>query len=174
MSDEIRLAQRSDAKGIYTVHVASEVELDDALGWGLRLGTLDYYERRLRLQSKGKHKRPMYVLTRGGIVIAMMSFGESAPGFWGKKKFADPSARALCVFDVAVAPSCQRQGIGTELMKYAEDEARNRGIRYVRLDAYAANPRSNAFYEKIGYRDTHRVAVRGTILVCYEKDLQAS
>jgi ribosomal protein S18 acetylase RimI-like enzyme len=54
----------------------------------------------------------------------------------------------LHVDDLVVRADCQRQGVGTSLLHYAEDEARRRGMTAVFLDARAdAIP----FYERHGY-----------------------
>lgn len=43
-------------------------------------------------------------------------------------------------------------GIGTELMKEAETQARTMGIKLLKLEVYSTNSRARHVYEKLGYR----------------------
>jgi len=106
------------------VQVAKEV-LDD----GIRGGPDGHYQ--------------SYVAMRGGEVLGWVSFGPTpcTIGTWD-------------LYWIAVAASCQGQGIGRALMAFAESEIRSRGGRRVIVetsgrDAYMPTV---AFYERIGYR----------------------
>jgi ribosomal protein S18 acetylase RimI-like enzyme len=54
-------------------------------------------------------------------------------------------------------------------MEGVEQLARERGIGWVRLDAYSENPISTAFYRAIGYEERAVIDVRGVELVLFEK-----
>lgn len=73
---------------------------------------------------------------------------------------------------MAVAPAYQRQGIGTELMRRAEQAIRERGIRQVTLHArLSARP----FYERLGYTGGAEVFIEVTLPhIVMEKTLEAS
>ncbi len=105
------------------VQIAKEV-LDD----GIRGGPDGHYQ--------------SYVAVRGGEVLGWVSFGPTpcTIGTWD-------------LYWIAVAASCQGQGIGRALMAFAESEIRSRGGRRVIVetsgrDAYIPTV---AFYERIGY-----------------------
>jgi ribosomal protein S18 acetylase RimI-like enzyme len=91
------------------------------------------------------------------------------PGFWKKHKWEDPRAKGLGVFNLVVPPERQGSGIGRFLMEGVESLARTHRIPYVRLDAYEANPYSNAFYARLGYQNRGRIDVRGVGLNLFEK-----
>jgi predicted GNAT family N-acyltransferase len=61
---------------------------------------------------------------------------------------------------MAVAEAYQRQGIGTELMKRAEQLIAVRGLREARLHARCA---VHGFYERMGYRVISGVFTEVTI-----------
>ncbi|HPC94386.1 MAG TPA: GNAT family N-acetyltransferase [Sedimentisphaerales bacterium] len=105
------------------IQIAKEV-LDD----GIRGGPDGHYQ--------------SYVAVRGGEVLGWVSFGPTpcTIGTWD-------------LYWIAVAASCQGQGIGRALMAFAESEIRLRGGRRVIVetsgrDAYIPTV---AFYERIGY-----------------------
>ena len=52
---------------------------------------------------------------------------------------------------VAVDPAFQNRGIGRALMRWAEEEARRRGLSEVRLGVRRQLPENQAFYERLGY-----------------------
>lgn len=53
---------------------------------------------------------------------------------------------------LAVSPAVRNKGLAQGLMLVAEDEARRRGYRYVRVDTNKANFRMNGVFAKLGYR----------------------
>ena len=53
---------------------------------------------------------------------------------------------------LAVDPQFQRQGIAAELVKKAEEFAREKGARGVYVDTPTLNRKGRDFYEAIGYR----------------------
>ena len=77
----------------------------------------------------------------------------------------------LWIENVAVAPDQQGQGLGRQLLRHAEDEARRQGRREIGLltnERYVANI---AMYTRYGYRETHRRPHLGTDLVYFRKTL---
>lgn len=81
----------------------------------------------------------------------------------------EPEAQSICVYDLAVAPEREGTGLGRQAMLIAEDLARSIGLKYVRLDAFAQNPRSTGFYRHIGYEDRGELLVGGVRLILFEK-----
>ena len=74
--------------------------------------------------------------------------------------------RHLHVRRVAVDPGHQGQGVGRELMLWAERHAREHGFAEVRLGVRSQLPGNRAFYEKLGYRvvrEHHRPGTRDVI-----------
>ncbi len=56
------------------------------------------------------------------------------------------------VMDIIVVPDHQRQGIGTMMMRYIEEKARDRGATLLRSDAGIENVASQKLHEKSGFR----------------------
>ena len=56
------------------------------------------------------------------------------------------------LYSIAVAPHIGRRGVGAKLLAAAEDSARRRGCRTMRLEVHERNRRAVGRYEKSGYR----------------------
>jgi len=56
----------------------------------------------------------------------------------------------------AVAPDCQGQGIGKQLLAAAIDYLRSHGMGYVRIETLEQNRRCTALYPKLGFHELAR------------------
>jgi RimJ/RimL family protein N-acetyltransferase len=54
---------------------------------------------------------------------------------------------------IALKDGYREIGIGTELMKEAEDQSRRLGLEILNLEVFATNERAKHVYEKLGYRE---------------------
>jgi GNAT superfamily N-acetyltransferase len=61
----------------------------------------------------------------------------------------------VLVENLAVLPGAQGTGVGSRLLRHAEDEARNRGVLEVRLYTHELMTENRAYYPRRGYRETH-------------------
>lgn len=57
----------------------------------------------------------------------------------------------LHVIDIAIAPDCQRQGIGKNVVSILKDRAKQMNAK-LRMDAFLTNIEAQAFYERNGFR----------------------
>ena len=62
------------------------------------------------------------------------------------------------LYSIATAPAARGRGIGAGLLAAAEDAARARGCRALRLEVRVDNPAAMALYERAGYRRIGRYA----------------
>ena len=88
-----------------------------------------------------------------------------APLAWQSKK------PALVIHRLAVDPQARRQGIGTKLMRFAEELASQRGFSQLRTDTYHCNERMQALFQKMGYRKVGECYFVEDLAAfyCYEK-----
>jgi ribosomal protein S18 acetylase RimI-like enzyme len=75
----------------------------------------------------------------------------------------------LLLENVAVLPSAQGSGVGARLLALAEDEARARGLREIRLYTNVAMTENLAYYPRHGYAETHRAEQDGFQRVFFTK-----
>lgn len=64
---------------------------------------------------------------------------------------ADDS-EVLVVHRLVIHPQYQRRGIGRVLLGFADDYAREKGMKTIRLDVYEGNTAAISMYEQCGYR----------------------
>lgn len=62
----------------------------------------------------------------------------------------------LLLDNVAISPGAQGQGVGRQLVAFAESEAQRRGFGEIRLYTHVAMADNVAYYEKLGWEETHR------------------
>lgn len=62
----------------------------------------------------------------------------------------------LLLDNVATAPGAQGQGVGRQLVSFAESEARRRGYGEIRLYTHIVMADNVAYYENLGWEETHR------------------
>jgi N-acetylglutamate synthase-like GNAT family acetyltransferase len=62
----------------------------------------------------------------------------------------------VLVENLAVLPDAQGIGIGSRLLRYAEEQAQASGVHEVRLYTHELMTENRAYYPRRGYRETHR------------------
>lgn len=62
----------------------------------------------------------------------------------------------LLLDNVAVAPGEQGRGVGTQLLRLADEQARDRGLPEVRLYTNEAMTENLGYYRRHGFTETHR------------------
>lgn len=60
---------------------------------------------------------------------------------------------ATRVLSIGVHPGFRRRGVGTALMKVAEDHAQHKDSRLIRLEVSTKNEQAVSFYRALGYRE---------------------
>ncbi|MFB0558215.1 MAG: N-acetyltransferase family protein [Candidatus Bathyarchaeia archaeon] len=79
--------------------------------------------------------------------------------FIGQVEVSPRSGRSRHVgnLGISVRNGYRDIGIGTELMKEAEAQARRLGIEIITLEVFATNDRARQVYEKVGYREIGQI-----------------
>lgn len=83
------------------------------------------------------------------------------------------SRPAMVIHRMAVDPACQRSGVGSAFFRFAEEEARRRGLGAMRIDTYSLNDRMQALIRKMGFTQVGTIHLHGRPLTypCFEKNL---
>lgn len=84
-----------------------------------------------------------------------------------------PESDHLLLGNLAVAPGAQNRGLGRGMVGHAEAEARRLGLGELRLYTNVAMVENVAFYEALGFEETHRVEQAGYSRVFMRKRLDA-
>ena len=83
----------------------------------------------------------------------------------------EPQDQALFIENLAIDPAFQGQGLGRWLMTFAEQQARQRGMREVRLYTNEVMVENLAFYRRLGFEEVERRMDEGYRRVFLRKSL---
>ncbi|MCT4606493.1 MAG: GNAT family N-acetyltransferase [Marinisporobacter sp.] len=80
----------------------------------------------------------------------------------------------MVIHRMAINPSYRQQGIGTQLVKFAEKLARNNEINYLKTDTYSINLKMNSLFKKLDFNHIGNIHFLGREhdFYCYEKILK--
>ena len=78
----------------------------------------------------------------------------------------------MLIWGVAVEPRLQRRGMGRQLMRFAEAEARRRGVDEIRLYTNRKFTENIRLYKGIGYAATHTETLGQRTLVHMRKQIR--
>ncbi|MBW3130789.1 GNAT family N-acetyltransferase [Hymenobacter profundi] len=84
----------------------------------------------------------------------------------------DVTEPALVTHRLAVDPAAQGRGVAAALLQKAEELARQRGLRVLRVDTNSENQATQRLFPKLGYRFAGEIALEfrpGLRFFCYEK-----
>ena len=109
---------------------------EDPKAAGREIGELLY---RFNVAAVGKPAGEPFVLTIKAPGSEEILGGLVAVSYWG----------SFYISDVVMPETARRQGLGSEVMRQAEQEARARGCRHMWLDTFAFQARP--FYERLGF-----------------------
>lgn len=83
----------------------------------------------------------------GTVVISTLMDKEYRPVQW-----LTPDGVSIYIHRLSVHPEFQGKGHARQLMDFAENRARKKGYRSVRLDTFSQNKSNQRFYERRGYQ----------------------
>ena len=72
-----------------------------------------------------------------------------------------PHSDHLLLENIAVTPTAQGRGIGSQLLAFAEDSARGRGLDEIRLYTHETMIENLSYYARHGHAETHRTVEHG-------------
>lgn len=111
-----------------------------------------YYTRKM-VEEKIKGQE-LYLAYREGELVGTVTLDTNPVSYYEPndlETFEDPKAEAMYVTALAVYPDMQKQGIAGNLMKFAEESAKERNIPYIRFDCRESYGELVEFYKKRGY-----------------------
>ena len=81
--------------------------------------------------------------------------------------------KCMVIHRMAVNPKCRNSGVGSKLMNFAEELARQNGMNYLKTDTYSINTKMNSLFRKFNYQFVGEMYFLGKekSFYCYEKHL---
>jgi ribosomal protein S18 acetylase RimI-like enzyme len=114
----------------------------------------------------------MHVARIGSAVAGFVTLNDEEPDEYRTLawQYAEP---ALVVHRLTIDPPFQRLGLARRLMAFTQTQAAARGYGSIRLEAFVANRRACALYERLGYRTVGVIEFRRGPFCCYEMEVGA-
>lgn len=114
----------------------------------------------------------LFVAERDKKLAGFICINEVEPKQYDELKWA-LSEKFIVLHRMAVSPKYRRSGVGTELMKFADEYAIKNRIRYLKTDTYSINTKMNALIKKCSYSFVGKIRFPGRdkSFYCYEKVL---
>ncbi len=136
MTGDLEIRTLTDAD-VPSVHALWESVFPDSRAWNQPA----VYLPRKRAQDDAL----LLVGVRGGRVIAAVALGYDGVRGW--------------IYHLAVDPTARRHGVGSTLMRAAEETLRARGCPKINLQVIPNNDGVVAFYERLGYAVEPRISM---------------
>jgi ribosomal protein S18 acetylase RimI-like enzyme len=142
----IRLAQKSDLDRVLQITrlCAREMESRKVFQWN------EHYPDRQSFVNDINNSE-LYIYCIQDMVIGCVSICAFMDEVYSKVSWKTDGKNSVYVHRLAVDPKHQKQGIGSKLMDFAENESKLNGIESIRLDTFSQNTVNQNFYEKRGY-----------------------
>lgn len=116
-----------------------------------------------------------YIVELNGIVVAtaVISFdGEPTYSVIRGRGWLNENRYAV-VHRIAVADECRRKGIAKEILYYAEELCRERGVADIRIDTHRDNLAMRSLLKKMGYTHCGRITLTsGAFREAYHKEVK--
>lgn len=93
----------------------------------------------------------VWVLEEQGQFIGTLTLDSSLPDEYQAEWFSEPDAESSYLHRLGIDPNIQGRGLGAHCLREAERITREKGLPWLRFDAYSRNPGIQAFYQKQGY-----------------------
>jgi ribosomal protein S18 acetylase RimI-like enzyme len=147
----------SDISGNLLIRLANMLDLHALSDATFSSGTPDKVQRRLALQAQGHLEYPIAIIGEQLVGYLLLKWNGPEDPFLKRK--LPPCAE---IEDFAVAVEHRGYGIGSALLAYAEDRAREHGDTRLGLSAGIGNEDARRLYERLGFvtmpESEHRVS----------------
>ncbi|WML37479.1 GNAT family N-acetyltransferase [Clostridium sp. OS1-26] len=120
-------------------------------------------------------KGDLFVTEREGELVGFVCINKVEPVEYNGLNWS-LNDDAMVVHRMAVNPAYRKNGVGTELMKFADELALKNNIKYLKTDTYSLNSKMNRLFQKCGYKLVGEMSFLGKEkpFYCYEKVLNES
>ena len=114
----------------------------------------------------------LYVIEKSKSLGGFICINNEEPKEYIKMPWSNNN-KFLVIHRMAVSVKYRSNGIGTELLSYAETLAKDKRIHLIKSDTYSLNPKMNCLFQKCGYKKIGEMNFlnKPHKFNCYEKSL---
>lgn len=115
-------------------------------------------------------KGDLFLEEENGEVLGFICLNMSEAEEYKELKW-DFEGESVVIHRMAVNPKSRNKGVGSKLMKYAEEFALSHDISYIKTDTNEINIKMNNLFKKCGYKLFGKVQLKGydSLFPCYGK-----
>lgn len=114
-----------------------------------------------------KNKEFYFIKNTDSTTIGMVRILKEDLLYWGKQK-----GKSLYIHSLVVKDNNENKGIGKIILEQIKNDAKNKGYKYLRLDADSKNPKLCYYYEKQGFEKVGIKELPLSINNLYQKELK--
>jgi len=114
----------------------------------------------------------LYVSERDGKLVGFVCVNKIEPAEYSGLNWSS-TREAMAIHRMSVHPEYRRNGLGLELLSFAEGLALKNSINYLKTDTNSLNEKMKALFLKLGYKFIAEISFLGkeTPFYCYDKQL---
>lgn len=129
----------------------------------------DTYETLVKHVNSGS----LFILKKNNIALGLLTFDEKEPEEFQNVNWENREMPCIYVSRIYVLPAWRNKGVGSALLRFAEELARTKGANCIRLDATSTFEESNLLLMKHNYRFAGNIFYKyqKNPVNCYEKKL---
>ena len=147
---EIKRASASDLPSVWGIVKTCSKWLSDR---GLNHWAKYYTE---EMVTKMIERKEVYLGLANGRVAATVTLDTRPPKYYQEpgygERFTNPTDPAVYMTALAVLPEEQKQGFAGQLIQAVEDKAREKNVKWLRLDCRVEVPGLISLYERRGFK----------------------
>jgi GNAT superfamily N-acetyltransferase len=113
----------------------------------------------------------LFILKNKNVSLGLLTFDEQEPAEFKNVSWENNGSPCLYISRIFVLPAWRNKGIGSALLSFAEEFARERGYGSIRLDASSTYEQGNLLLMKHNYRFAGNIFFhfQKAPVNCYEK-----
>ena len=94
-----------------------------------------------------------YICVRGETILGAFALNAEPQGCYQKARWSRdlPDGAYMVLHALAIDPQSQRQGLGTEMIRFCADKAKAEGCQAIRIDVVPTNIPARRLFEKNGF-----------------------
>ncbi|WP_442602373.1 GNAT family N-acetyltransferase [Paenibacillus sp. KN14-4R] len=118
-------------------------------------------------------ERNLFGIKMDNQIVGVVVLDTKQSDRYGSLPWSEREGKSACIHRLAVHPDYQGQGIGKQLLQFAENLALQQGNSDIRLDVYTGNAGALSMYKRAGYQQVGEIKFpfRQVPYRCFEKIL---
>ncbi|MBN1184778.1 MAG: GNAT family N-acetyltransferase [Bacteroidales bacterium] len=163
---KIELAKTVDLIDVYYLfkECAKDMNQRGAFHWNQYYPSMDLIDQQIK-------KEALYIIKHLGVCVGCMVLNDNPLSEFKEISWSSGSQKNLNIQWLAIHPMWKDKDIDSQLIKFADDFAKEKGFDSIRLNVHASNEVNQKTYNSNGYNEKGEVYMpfQKTPFKCFEK-----